>query len=61
MLILWRHVEFYLVNFETNIQSYQLYKNDFYSADNLNDLQQSARRPGKSRVFEKNSVNIIHV
>jgi hypothetical protein len=48
MLILWRHIEYYLVNFESNIQSFQLYKNDFYSVENLNDLQQNARRAGQS-------------
>lgn len=39
LLILWRHIEFYLSNFDSINESYQLFRSDFYNVDQMENLK----------------------
>jgi nuclear pore complex protein Nup205 len=42
LLLLWRHIEFYLAYFETNSNGYELFKNEYISgSDNINNEYQN--------------------
>lgn len=57
MLILWRHVEFYLTNRDLNLPSYQLFRTDFYSVDQ--SLEMDNKRPSRYSSDSKSKEDFV--
>ena len=56
LLLLWRHIEFYLAYFETSTDGYQLYKSDFGSGEYRMDEYQNFKMANDQTMRLRNNI-----